>query len=156
MKRLLACAVLLYSFFDIRNAQPSLSAQVASVGASAGAALSLWISFGVELFVCCTFLLVPLVARSMPEAVHFGWRRLSDYSPRQLERVIPVLVSMTGMMTLATSLLLGIGIHMRIRSALNDIHAHPPILLVYGALLVSFILITYYYGERMDEVAGEG
>jgi len=150
-----ACALIVYSYFEIQNALPKLAEMAPGNGAQRGVALSLWISLAVDAFVCGTFLLVPLVARTMPEAVHFGWRRLSDYTPRQLENVLPVVTRMVGMMSLAASMLLGYVIHMRIESALKDLHAHPPLLLVYGTLLGSLILITHYYGDRMDEAAGE-
>jgi len=154
MTRLLACAFIAFSYFEIRNALPRLAERAPGGIALAGVSLSLWISFSVEVFVCGTILLAPLIARVMPEAVHFGWRRLSDYSPRQLERVLPVVTSMSGAMAIATAFFLGYGIHMRIQAALKDFHKFPPVLVVYAALLISFILITYYYGQRMDEEAG--
>jgi hypothetical protein len=152
MTRLLACCFIVYSYFEIRNELPLLAA---ASDAHAGIALSLWIALSVQAFVCGVMLLVPVIARVMPEAVHFGWRRLSDYSPNQLQRVLPAVGAMSGMMCLATSLLLGLGIHVRIQNARSNTHNQALVLAMYAALLVSYILITWYYGQQMDEAAGE-
>jgi hypothetical protein len=100
-------------------------------------------------------LLVPALSRSFPEVAHFGFRRLSDYTPSQRERAFPILRGMVGLLNLAAVLYFGLSIDMQIKSALVDDRPRPPAFWTIAVFLISFGAITYYYVQRMDEVAGE-
>ena len=153
MTRLVAAGLILCSYFEIRQALPLLASRAPNRGVNLAVSTLLWASFGTEVLIYAILLLVPLIARAYPSLVHFGSRRLSDYSPSQLDRVLPVLKSMVGMLCCAVTLTLGLEIHLRIRYALVDFRKQPPTLALYGLMLVSFLLITWYNVQKMDEAA---
>ena len=116
----------------------------------------LWTSLGVDVLLYMLLLLVPVIGSAFPSAVHFGTRRLSDYTPSQLGRVIPVLKRMVGILCCAVALILGTEIHLRIRYALVDIRKQPPTLALYLLLPLCILLISWYFVQRMDEAAQRG
>ncbi|HLY17154.1 MAG TPA: hypothetical protein VKR61_08005 [Bryobacteraceae bacterium] len=151
----LSAGLIAYSYFEIRSGLPAIAAQVPSHGVPGAITASLWISLFVEIFLTGTLLVVPWISRAYPEAVHFGVRRMSDYTPEQRERIMPLLKQMMGMMSGAYNLFSGMGIHMRIQDALWDPRRRPNLWWMAGAL-VSLGAITYYYVRRFDEEASGG
>ena len=154
MTRLAAAGLILYSYFEIRRALPLLASSAPSHNVNFAVSTLLWTSFGVEVLLYTSLVLVPLIGRAYPGYVHFGARRLSDYTPSQLDRVMPVLKSMVGILCCAVTLSLSLEIHLRIRYALVDFRKQPPTLAVYTTMLVSFLLITWFYVQKMDQAAG--
>jgi hypothetical protein len=108
---------------------------------------------GVDVLLYMLLLLVPVIGGAFPGAVHFGARRLSDYTPSQLGRVMPVLKRMVGILCCVVALIFGTEIHLRIRYALVDIRKQPPTLALYLLLPLCILLISWYFVQRMDEAA---
>jgi formate hydrogenlyase subunit 3/multisubunit Na+/H+ antiporter MnhD subunit len=151
---LLPVGLIVYSYFEIKTGLPRIAA-LAPSGIAGGISAALWVSLFVEILITCLLLAVPLIGRAFPEAVHFGWRRLSDYTPSQRERIMPLLRRMVGLLGASCTFFSGFGIHMRIQAALvNPRHGQPNLWWVAG-ILVSFAAITSYYLRRFDEEAGE-
>ena len=155
MNRLLAAALLICSCFEVKNALPDFVGQTQNRASTLDLSTTVWVSLGLEVFLCAVFLAVPFIARIAPSAVHFGSRRLSDYSPAQLDRVIPVVSRMMGALCVLVTFFVGLGVHLRIEQARNGNHTIAPLLIVNGAMLVSLIVVTFVYGEQMDQAAGE-
>ncbi|HEY4045536.1 MAG TPA: hypothetical protein VGM27_01615 [Acidobacteriaceae bacterium] len=104
--------------------------------------MNLWIPLFLEILITGVLLLVPALSRSFPEVAHFGFRRLSDYTPSQRERVFPILRRMVGLLNLAAVLYFGLGIDMQIKYALVD-RPRPPAFWTIAIFLISFGAITY-------------
>ncbi len=155
MRWLVPAGIIAFSYFEIRGALPEIAARAPNAGVAGAAAAALWISLFVEILVTGVLLLVPWIGRGFPAAVHFGSRRLSDYTLAQRERILPLLRNMAVLMAAECNAFSGIGIHMRIEAALKDPRHQPPNLWWAGGMLISFAATTYYYLQRFDEVAGE-
>lgn len=136
-------------------AQVSPLAHQGYTAPAAGAnSATFWISLFVEVLLTGLLLITPWLGRAFPAAIHFGWRHLSDYTPRQRERIMPLLTRMAGLMSASFNAFSGFGIHQRIQAALVD-PRHPPNLWWIAGALVSIGAIGYYYVQRFDEEAGE-
>jgi hypothetical protein len=116
---------------------------------------SVWITLGLEVFLCVVFLLVPWIGSVAPSAVHFGSRRLSDYTEAQLDRVMPVVKRMMGALCVGVTFFMGLGTHLRIEQARHGTHVVAPMLVVNGAMVMCLLVITLVYGQQMD-LAAEG
>ena len=154
MTRLLAAALLLSSAYETYRALPSLAAQMSRHTAFALSA-TIWITFALEVFLCAAFLLTPWCVRVAPGLIHFGSRRLSDYTPAQLERVLPVVRRMMGALCVPVTFFMGLGVHLRIQLARSGSTSVAPLLWVNGAMVICLIGLTVIYGQQMDNEAGE-
>ena len=156
---IVTAAILLHSYFDIWRHMPLIAARTPPGSAAAFAiSMQLWTAIGIQTVVCVTFLLVPAIARSSPGAVHFGWRRLSDYSPRQRERIMPLLKRMMGILSVLTAVFFGAWIHTCIGNAVDTPRSPvPPVQLVWwtAGLVAVSALVTAYYLQRFDQAAGD-
>jgi len=152
---ILTVLVVVHTYFDIWHHLPAI-ASASGLGATGGAALTveLWISLGIQVLVCGISLLVPLIARSHPEAVHFGWRCLSDYTANQRERIMPLLKRMMGLVSLAVSVFFAAEVHLRLRWAFEDPRRQLPIVWWAAGLAAICAAIIFYYLQRFDEEAG--
>lgn len=149
MFRLLAVVALLYSYFQIKTGLPQVA------GRRPGLEVTVWISLWIEVLITVILLAVPWIARSFPECVHFGWRRLSDYTPTQRNRIIPLLKGMVGLMALAANLFLGFDIHQHLTLARYGRVAVPSPQSLVGLLVCQAIIVWYYLG-RFEQEAGRG
>ena len=171
MLRLLTVAVIFCSYFEIKGDLPLLTARLPTNHNPAGEPIGLligrglWINLFLQILISGLFLAVPYVGRWFPEFVHLGWRRLSDYTPEQCERIMPLLRDMTGLASFSVSLFFGLANHLRIRSALSSgprlpgdwfKHVMSSQLQLLAGLLIAMAAITFYYTARIDIEAGQG
>jgi hypothetical protein len=96
MFRVLAVVALAYSYLQVETGLPEIATR------RPGIAITVWTLFAIGVLMTAVLLSVPFIARSSPEMVHFGWRRLSDYTPEQLRRILPLLRTVVGLMALAS------------------------------------------------------
>jgi hypothetical protein len=143
--RILTIGLALYSFLQVRANTPQNVPH-------APAATAAWVLFAVQLLAGILFFLIPY----FPEAVHFGSRRLADYSPEQLERIRPLLREMVALMSVFMALYFALNIHLLIGQALSSSPrqaAHAIVTIapwLIGGLLVSESAIIFYYLRRFD------
>ncbi len=160
MQRLAAIGLACYSLFLIVTNLPRLPARIPThfnAGGEAdgwGSPDTLWFLLLIQVLTCGVFLLVPLLARRFPGAVNLGTRRLSDFTPAQRERIMPVLDDMMGYMSVLLSLLFAFLVRGTIQAAFS---AHPRlapwwILVVF---LATFAATIIYYLRRIFAVADE-
>jgi hypothetical protein len=136
-----------YSYFQIR---PDLG----DTSSGHPAVLAPKMLFAIQLLVTLLFFIIPY----FPEAMHFGSRRLTDYSPRQLERIIPLLKDTLGLMGVLAASYFAINIHLfagqaqssNPREAARQIVGLEPWLV--GGLLTGEAAVTFFYLRRFDSV----
>lgn len=146
--RILTIALAFYSYLQV-----SVKAAENVPGAHAADAAKLM--FGVQILVSVIFFLIPF----FPETVHFGSRTLADYTPAQMERIMPLLRDMTGVMGFVAALYFAVNVRLLIRQLLSPdpreaaraIAANQPWLVC--ALLVGEGVTVYYYLRRFDAAA---
>jgi hypothetical protein len=155
MTRLLAIGLIAYSYLEIKHNLPQIAERVPNRAVATAISLNLWIPLLLEILITGVLLLVPALSRAYPEAVHFGLRRLSDYTPSQRDRIMPILSRMVGLLSVAATVYFGFGIDLQIKAALVNGRPRPPAPWEIAAFVISFGAITYYYVQRMDEEAGE-
>jgi len=160
MQRLIAIALAFYSFALILTNLPHLPARIPTHFNGAGDAdgwgnpSTLWFLLLAQVVTCGVFLLVPLLARHYPGAVNLGLRKLSDFSPEQRRRIMPLLDDMMGYMNVLLSLLFAFLVRGTIHAAFSP-HPH---LAPWWAILIflsAFIATVIYYIQRMLAVANE-
>lgn len=169
MLRLLTAVVILYSYFEIKTSLPLLTARIPTNSNPAGRPIGfligngLWINLFLQILISGLLLAVPYVGRWYPGAVHFGWRCLSDYTPKQRERIMPLLRDMVGLASLLVSLVFGLCTHLRIHAALSSgprlpvdwfKHVISSELQLMAGMAVGLGVITFYYVGRFDAEAG--
>jgi hypothetical protein len=169
MLRVLTAVVILCSYLEIKISLPLLTARLPTNSNPAGVPVGLvienglWINLFLQLLISGLLLAVPYVGAWYPGAVHFGWRHLSDYTPRQRERIMPLLQDMMGLSSLLVSLCFGFCNHLRIQSALSSGprlpadwfgHVISSELQVMAGLVVGLVVVTFYYVARFDAKAG--
>jgi TRAP-type C4-dicarboxylate transport system permease small subunit len=146
--RILMIALAGYSYSQIRTYLPNNpSAAPAGIGSK--------LLFGIQLLVTLVFFIAPF----FPESIHFGSRCLSDYAPGQLERIMPMVKDMLGLMGLLMTLYFSLNVRLSVvqarsaepRKAARSIVAAQPWLI--GTLLVGEAVITLYYLRRIDSMA---
>ena len=144
--RILTIGLALYSFLQVRATTTAQNVPHAPAGTAAQ------VLFAVQLLTGILFFLIPY----FPASVHFGSRRLADYSPEQLERIEPLLREMLALMGVFFALYFALNIHLLIRQALSSSPrdaAHAIVVIVpwlTGGLLVSETAIIFYYLRRFD------
>jgi hypothetical protein len=168
MLRVLTAVVIIYSYFEIKSDLPLLTARLPTnrnpAGQPVGSVIGhgLWINLFLQIFISGLLLAVPYVGRWFPEAVHFGWRCLSDYTPEQRERIMPLLRNMMGLASLLVSVVFGLCNHLRIQSALTSGPRLPADwftsvfssqLQLMAGLAVGLGVLTVYYVGRFDAEA---
>ncbi len=159
MQRLIAIGLAFYSFALIVSNLPHLPARIPTHFNGAGDAdgwgspSTLWFLLLSQVVTCGLFLLVPLLARRFPGAVNLGSRKLSDFSPEQRRRIMPLFDDMTGYMSLLLSLLFAFLLRGTIRAAFSP-HPHLTFWWVLLIFLAAFIATVIYYMQRIFAVAG--
>jgi len=158
MPKLVAAALAIYSYFLIQTSLPHLPSRIpthfnlAGQPDGWGSPHTLWVLLAFQVLVACAILSISIWARRFPQSVHLGTRRLSDYTPEQRERMVPLLDRMAGLMSVATSLFFIYLIREAIRAASAT---HPqfhqgwaPALFVGG-----MVGISLYFVWRMSQAA---
>jgi uncharacterized membrane protein len=156
MKRLITIVLALYSFFlievNISRLPPRIPTHFNAAGEANGwgSAHSLWFLLVVQVLTCGLLLAVPFLGRNFPGMVHLGSRNLSDFTPAQRERIMPLLTEMMESMSVLLSLLFCILLREIIHSASSS-HAHFSPWWI-GALFIGTAVITLYYLRRIYAV----
>jgi uncharacterized membrane protein len=158
MLQLVSALLVAYSYFLIRTNLPHLPTRIPTHFNGAGAADgwgspdTLWFLFGTQVLTWVVFLIVPYLGQRFPGMVHLGTRRLSDYSPAQRVRMLPLLNDMAGYMCIVMNLFFVWMLNGIIKAATEPI----PHIEVFGplALLIGGMLgITLYYLARFRRAA---
>ncbi len=146
--RILMILLAVYSYFQIK---PNLSQSLPAVPA----AMAPKMLFVIQLFVTFLFFIIPF----FPESIHFGSRRLSDYSAKQLECVTPLVKDLLSLMGMLMALYFAVNVHLFAgqvnspdpRAAARSLVALESWLV--GALLVGETALIIYYLRRFDSVS---
>jgi uncharacterized membrane protein len=123
MGRFLTAALALYSFILIKTNIASLPARIPTHFNAAGEANgwgspnTLWFTLLIQVVTCGVILTVPFLGRRFPGLVHVGFRKLSDFTPEQQKRIMPLLKQMGDYMSVVMSLLFAFLIYEMIRAA---------------------------------------
>jgi len=160
MQRAITLALAVYSFVLIRTNLPHLPERIPMHFNRLGepdrwdSPHSLWMMLAVQVAVSGLILAVPLLGRHFPGMVNLGWRRLSDYTPEQRERILPLLVDWLGYMSMLIGLLFVFLIRQIIQAALSPsprIRIGWPV----GLFIASTIVLVIHYLGRIKRVAAE-
>lgn len=160
MAKVVAAALALYSFVLIETSLPHLPSRIpvhfnlAGQPNGWGSPHTLWVLLGFQVLLAGVLLSIPIWGRRFPQAVHFGRRRLSDFTPEQRERVWPLLDQMAGWMSVAASLFFAAILRQAIRAAESshpEFHQHWAPILFVGALAG----LAVYYAWRINRAARE-
>jgi hypothetical protein len=160
MLQLISLVMVTYSYFLIQTSIPKLPLRIPTHYNAAGVADGwgnpemLWVLLGAQALTCVVFLAVPYLGLRSPDKVHFGSRRLSDFSPAQQERLLPILNELGGSMSVVTNMFFVFMLRQVIQQATEPIpHLHtslPLVLLVGGT-----IGVMIYYFRKFNLVANE-
>jgi uncharacterized membrane protein len=160
MQRFITFGLALYSFFLIKTNIPCLPARIPTHFNAAGEADgwgspdTLWILLVVQVLICGFFLAVPLLGRRFPGSVNVGTRRLSDFTPAQQERIMPLLSDMMGYMSVLLGLLFSVLLRETIHAASSS-HPHLSPWWELGLFLAGTAATLIYYFSRIFAVAHE-
>jgi uncharacterized membrane protein len=158
MLQLVSLVMVIYSYFLIQTNLPKLPRNIPTHFNAAGMADgwgspdTLWILLGVQAFACAVFLIVPYVGQRFPGAIHVGMRRLSDFSPAQRTRIVPMLNNMAGYLSIVMNLFFVLMLNGIIQAAAQPIpHLHMlwPLVLLAGGTLG----IMWYYLRKFHRAA---
>ncbi|MGA3327217.1 MAG: DUF1648 domain-containing protein [Terriglobia bacterium] len=162
MLQLISVVLVIYSYFLIQTNLPKLPRNIpthfnaAGVADGWGSPDTLWVLLGAQALTCAVFLIVPYLGQRSPDAVHFGSRRLSDFSPSQRARMVSMLNDLAGYLSIVMNLFFVFMLREIIQAAGQSIpHLHmlwPLVLLVGGT---SGIML-YYLGKFRRAAKGEG
>jgi uncharacterized membrane protein len=160
MQRLIAIGLALYSFFLIKTNIPRLPARIPTHFNAAGEADgwgspdTLWVLLLVQVLTSGLFLAIPLLGRRFPESVNLGSRKLSDFTPAQRERIMPLFTDMMGYVSVLLGLLFCILLRETIHAASSS-HHHIPFWWELGLFLAGTAATLIYYLRRIFAVANE-
>jgi hypothetical protein len=158
MLRLISLAIVVYSYLLVQISLPKLPPRIPTHFNAAGDPDAwgspdvLWTLLGAQVLVCLAFLIVPYLGRRFPGAVNLGRRRLSDYSPEQRLRILPLLRDWMGYMSILASLFFVAMLHDFIRAAAQPeprLHIWLPL----GVLLGGSVGLTVYYMRSINRAA---
>ena len=160
MQRLITFGLASYSFFLIKTNISRLPARIPTHFNAAGevegwgSPESLWVLLVVQVLTCGLLLAVPFLARHFPGTVHVGFRSLSDFTPAQRERMLPILTDMMMYMSVLVGFLFSILLREMIRASSSP---HPRLSLWWplGLFLAGTAWTLIYYLRRIFAVAIE-
>ena len=159
MLQLISIVLVIYSYFQIQSAIPTLPRVIpthfnpAGVADGWGSPETLWILLGAQVLTSAVFLTVPYLGLWRPSLVHFGRRRLSDFTPAQQARLIPMLKDMSGLLSIVANLFFVYLLRQIIRATQPIPHLHvlwPMTLLVGGTLGITLIYLQRFYRTAQD------
>jgi uncharacterized membrane protein len=160
MQRLVTLGLAFYSFFLIKTNIPRLPARIPTHFNAAGEADgwgspdTLWVLLLVQVLTCGLFLVVPLLGRRFPGTVNVGFRKLSDFTSAQRERIMPFLADMMGYMSVLLGLLFSILLRKAIHAASSP-HPHISFWWELGLFLAGTAVTVIYYLRRIGAVAND-
>lgn len=153
MLRLISLLLVAYSYFVIQTSLSKLPARIPTHFNAAGVADGwgspdiLWVMFGAQALTCAVFLIIPYIGQRFPGAIHVGSRNMSDFSPAQRARALPMLNDMAGYMSIVMNLFFVLMLHEVIQAATQpNPHIHPlfPMVLLMGGM---FGVLLFYLGK---------
>jgi hypothetical protein len=149
----MAVAVVLYSVWEVKSVLPEIAKASGPRLVASSIGVDVRVLLIVEIPLVVLLLLTPLIARSFPEAIHFGTTTFADYTPKQRERIMPLLDKMMGLLSLVVSSFFWYRIHVRLHSASIDPRALQHVGWWLGGFIISSALVVIYYLQRMSEEA---
>ena len=162
MLQLISLMMVIYSYFLIQTNIPKLPRLIpthfnaAGVADGWGSPDTLWFLLGAQALTCGVFLIVPYVGQRFPGAVHFGTRRLSDFSAAQRARMLPMLNDMAGYLAIVMNLFFVFMLQRVIQAAAQPIphlEVFWPMALLLGGTLG---IVLYYLGKFRRAAEGKG
>jgi len=153
MLQLISLIMLIYSFFLIKTTLPILPPMIpthfnaAGVADGWGSPDTLWFLLAAQAMACGVWLVIPYVGQRNPGAVHFGRRRLSEFTPAQRARMVAILNDMSGYMSVVMSLFFVVMLHQNLAAARQPnprIHPFLPVALLLAGV---FGIMLYYMGK---------
>jgi uncharacterized membrane protein len=160
MLRLISLVLMFYSYFLIRtrlsNLPPCIPTHFDAAGNANGwgSPNTLWFLLIAQVVTGVVFLFVPYMGRRFPGIVNLGTRRLSDYTPAQQARILPLLHDMMAYMSILMNLFFVFMLQGVIHAATQS-HPQLPAAWPLGLLLGSSLFITLYYLRRITRTAKE-
>jgi hypothetical protein len=160
MQRFVTLALALYSFLLIRANIARLPARIPTHFNATGEANgwgsrdTLWLLPVVQVLTCGLFLAVPLLGRRFPGSINLGTRRLSNFTPEQRERIMPLLSDMMGYMSILLGLLFSVLLRETIHAASSS-HPHLSPWWELGVFLSGTAATLIYYLRRINAAADE-
>jgi len=161
MLQLISLVILIYSYFLVQTSLPKLPRLIPThfnadgVANAWGSPDILWFVLGAQALTCAVFLIVPYLGQRVPQAVHFGSRRLSDFPPAQRPRMAAMLNDLAGYLSIVMNLFFVFVLHEMIQSAtepIPHIHMRLPLALLVGGM---FGIMLYYLGKFRRAAKGE-
>ena len=158
MPTIVAAALTLYSAFMIQTSLPHLPSRIpvrfnlAGEPNGWGPPHMLWVLMGFQVLVTGVMMSMSFWARRIPQSVHFGARRLSDFTPDQRDLVWSLLDQMAGWLGVVTSLFFVFLIREAIHAASSP---SPQFRLGWVAALCvgAMVVVSIYYVRRINQVA---
>jgi uncharacterized membrane protein len=158
MMKAITAALALYSYYLIQSSLPHLPSRIpthfnfAGQPDGWGRPNTLWMLLAIQVVSSVLILTIPLWGRRFPQIVNLGFKRLSDYTPQQRERVMPLLAKMSEMMSIVFGLLFTYLIREMIQAALTP---HPSLRMqgVLVLFIAAMIGLTVYYIRRINAAA---
>jgi uncharacterized membrane protein len=158
MLQLISIVMVVYSYFLIQTNLPNLPQRIpthfnaAGVADGWGSPDTLWILLGAQALTSAVFLIVPYVGERYPGAIHFGTRRLSDFSPAQRVRMLPMLNDLAAYLCIVMNLFFVVMLHRVIQAATQPI-PHLDAFWPMALLLGGTIGIVLYYMVKFRRAA---
>ena len=158
MLQLISLLMLAYSYFLIRTNLPHLPQRIpthfnaAGVANGWGSPNTLWSLLAAQALTCVVFLVVPYVGQRYPGAIHIGSRRLSDFTPAQRVRMLPILNNLSGYPCVVMNLFFVWMVNAIIKAAAEPVpHLQMlwPLVLFIGGLLGTL----FYYLNKLRRAA---
>jgi len=160
MLKIISLALLFYSYLLIRTNLLTLPRVIPTHFNAAGEANGwgtpdiLWFLLGIQILLTGVFLILPYLGEWLPSLVHVGTRRLSDFTPAQRRRAVPLLSDMGAYLAIVTNLFFVFMLHGMIQAA-RDAHPHLQPGLPMGVLLGGMLGVILYYLKRFNQLAEE-
>ena len=157
MRRFLTAAVVFYSFVLIKTNIAGLPVRIPTHFKMAGEANGwgspnmLWVTLLLQVVTCSALLTAPVLSRRFPGLAHVGSRRLSDFSPAQQERILPLLTQWMEYLSVLMSLLFAFLLN-EIIGAASSSNPHISIGWAIAAFLGGNAAILIYYMRRINAV----
>jgi len=160
MLRLASVLMALYSYFLVQTNIGKLPRCIPTHFDAAGKANgwgspdTLWVLLFAQVLVGLVFLAVPYLGERFPGIVNLGRHRLSDYSPEQQARILPLLQDMAGYMSLLTNLFFVLMLRQVIHAATDPaphLNMAPPMTILLGG----FLVVMLYYMRKIFRITKE-
>jgi uncharacterized membrane protein len=160
MLQLISLVMLGYAFFLVRASLPELPPRIPTHFNAAGDPDGwgrpdvLWHVLGAQALVTVVFLIVPYLGQRFPSLIHFGSRRMSDFTTSQRERMLPMLNDMAGYLSIVMNIFFTYMLRAIIQAA-QQIHPSLHMGWPLGFLLGGTACILVYYFWKFSLAARE-